>query len=74
MDHNFDEKSIAKAKALASSPEGPQLRNALEQMNPELMAQAQAQLSAGDYAQLMKTLAPLIASEDFKKVMRQLGR
>ena len=74
MDRNFDEKTIAKAKALANSPEGQQLQSALSQTHPEIMAKAQAQLSAGDYAQLMKTLAPLMASEDFKKVLRQLGR
>ena len=73
MDHNFDEKSIAKAKAFADSPAGQQLSQLLQQSNPELMQKAQAQISAGDYSQLMKTLAPLMASEEFKKLLRQLG-
>lgn len=73
MHHNFDEKSIEKAKALAQSPLGQQLSGALQQIDPTLMEKAQAQISAGDYAQLSKTLAPLMASEEFKKLLRQLG-
>ena len=73
MHHNFDQKSLEKAKAMAASPAGQQLMGALQQIDPTLMEKAQAQISAGDYTQLSKTLAPLLASEEFKKLFRQMG-
>lgn len=73
MHHNFDPKSVEQAKAMAASPAGQQLMDALQRIDPTLMEKAQSQISAGNYAQLSKTLAPLLASEEFKQLFRQFG-
>jgi len=73
MDHKFDKNAIEKARQLANSDAGRQLAGKLQQLDPGIMQQAQAQMAAGDFSQLAKTLGPLLASEEVKNLLRQLG-
>ena len=73
MDNNFDKNTLEKAKRLASSDAAQQLSQKLQQMDPAIMQQLQAQISSGNYSQISNTLAPLLASADIQKLLRQLG-
>ena len=73
MDNNFDKNALEKARQLANSDAGQQLAGKLQQMDPAIMQQLQAQMAAGDFSQISKTLAPLLASADIQNLLRQLG-
>lgn len=73
MDKKFDERSLQAAMQMANTPAGQQLISLLRQSAPDVMQKASAQASAGDFSQLAKTLAPLMASEDVQKLLKQLG-
>lgn len=73
MQKNFDDFSMQDAMRLMSSPAGKQLLALLQQTDPDAFKQAKAQASSGDYSQIGQTLAPLLASEEVKKLLKQLG-
>jgi len=73
MDHTFDKNALEKARQLANSDAGRQLAGKLQQLEPGTMQQVQAQMAAGDFSQLAKTLGPLLESDEVKKLLRQLG-
>ena len=73
MQKNSDNFSMQDALRLAQSPAGRQLLALLQQSDPEAMQQAMKQASTGDYSQISQTLAPLLASEDVKKLLQQMG-
>lgn len=73
MDQKFDKNAIDKAKQLANSDAGRQLASKLQQLDPGTMQQVQAQMAAGDFTQLARTLGPLLESDEVKKLLRQLG-
>lgn len=73
MQKNSNNFSMKDAMLFANSPAGQQLFATLRQSNPETFNQAMAQAASGDYAQLSKTLAPLLASEEVKKLLQQMG-
>ena len=73
MQKNFDDFSMQDAMRLMSSPAGKQLLALLQQTDPDALKKAKAQASSGDYSQIGQTLAPLLASEEVKKLLQQLG-
>lgn len=73
MQKNFDNFSMQDVMQLVNSPTGQQLLALLQKTDSEALSKAKAQASTGDYSQLSKTLAPLLASEDVQKLLRQLG-
>ena len=73
MEQKFDEKSVQKAMQLARSPAGQQLMALLKQTPPEVLQKASTQASNGDVEQLRKTLETFMASEDVRKLLKQLG-
>ena len=70
MDNHFDQKQVEKAKKLAASPKGKQLLAALMTANPELMQKASSALASNDYSLMAATLAPLLESDDFKRLIQ----
>lgn len=73
MDNNFDNIPLTKIQKLLSSPAGQQLIEKLQQAEPEITRRATKQASSGDYDQLAQTLSPLLASEEVKKLLKELG-
>ena len=73
MQKNFDDFSMQDAMRLVNSPAGKQLLALLQQADPEALKKAKTQASSGDYSQIRQTLAPLLASEEVKKLLGQLG-
>lgn len=72
MQKNSENFSMQDALRLAKSPAGQQLLALLQQTDPDALNKAKAQASSGDYSQIAQTLAPLLASEDVKKLLQQL--
>lgn len=73
MDKKTPDFSFQDAMRLAQSDAGQQLQVLLQQTNPELLNSAQAQAAEGNYDQLKKTLSSLLASEDVRRLLGQLG-
>ena len=73
MQKNSEDFSMQEALRLAKSPAGQQLLALLQQSNPDALRKAMEQASTGDYSQISQTLAPLLASEDVKKFLQQMG-
>ncbi len=73
MDKKFNHKDLETAKQLANSPTGQQLLSYMQQTDPNAFDAAMKQLSAGDFSNLSKTLAPLLASEEVQKILSQFG-
>ncbi|MBR7122834.1 MAG: hypothetical protein IKC95_05210 [Oscillospiraceae bacterium] len=73
MQNNSEKFSIERAMKLANSPEGRQLIAMLKQTNPEAISKAMQQASSGDYSNISQTLAPVLNSEDIKKLLRRMG-
>ena len=73
MQKNFDNFSMQEALRLAKSPAGQQLLALLQQSDPDALKTAMQQASAGDYSQIQQTLAPIMASQDVQKLLRQMG-
>ena len=73
MQKNSNNFSMQEALRLAKSPAGQQLLALLQQSDPEVLKKAMAQASAGDYSQISQTLAPMLESEDVKKLLQQMG-
>ena len=73
MQKNSNNFSMQDALRLAQSPAGQQLLAMLQQTDSTALDQARSQAAAGDYSQMANTLAPLLASEDVQKLLKQLG-
>ena len=73
MEKNPNNFSMLEAMRMAKSPAGQQLLTLLQQSDPETFQKAMAQASAGDFSQISQTLAPMLASEDVKKLLQQMG-
>lgn len=73
MQKNFDDLSMQDAMRLVNTPAGRQLLALLQQTDPDALKKAKAQASSGDYSQIGQTLAPLLASDEVKKLLKQLG-
>ena len=72
MQKNSENFSMQDALRLANSPAGQQLLALLQQTDSDTLSKAKAQAASGDYSQIAKTLAPLLASKDVKKLMQEL--
>lgn len=73
MDKKSNHISMQEAVRMAKSPAGQQLLTMLQQSDPETIQKAMAQASSGDFSQISETLAPILASEDVKKLLQQMG-
>ena len=73
MEKNFDANTMQKAMDFAQSPAGQQLIQMLRSQNPEAVQKAMSQAASGDYSQIGSTLAPLLASGEVQKLIKQLG-
>ena len=73
MQKNSQDFNLQEALRLAKSPAGQQLLTLLQQSDPETIQKAMAQASSGDFSQISETLAPILASEDVKKLLQQMG-
>ena len=73
MDKKTPDFSFQDAMRLAQSDAGQQLQALLQQSNPDLLQNAQAQAAEGNYDQLKQTLSSLLASEDVRRLLGQLG-
>lgn len=65
--------SMEDARRIAESDAGQQLMSALRRNNGEQLKAAMAQASAGDYAQVQKTLSSALASPEIRELLKQLG-
>ena len=72
MQKNSENFSMQDALRLANSPAGQQLLALLQQTDPDALRKAKEQAASGDYSQIAKTLAPLLASGDVRKLMQQM--
>ena len=73
MDKKTPDFSFQDAMRLAQSDGGRQLQALLQQTDPELLNTAQTQVAEGNYDQLKKTLSSLLASEDVRRLLGQIG-
>ena len=73
MDNHSSKFSIQDAMRMANTDAGKQLLNLLQQSNSEALNKAMAQANAGDYNNLSQTLAPLLASPEVQKLLKQMG-
>ena len=73
MDKKTPDFSFQDAMRLAQSDAGQRLQALLQQTDPNLLNTAQAQAADGNYDQLKKTLSSLLASEDVRRLLKQMG-
>ncbi len=73
MDKHSPNFSMQDAMRMANTDAGKQLLELLQKQNGDALNQAMNQAKGGDYSNLSKTLAPLLASEDVQKLLKQLG-
>ena len=69
-DRNF---SMEDAMRLANTPAGQQLIALLRSNNNPALNQAMEQAKKGDYTQAKEVLAPLLASQEVRNLLQQLG-
>ena len=72
MAQNNQHFSMEDAKRLAQSEAGQKLLALLQSQNGPQLQVAMEQASSGNYEQLKKTLSSLMASEDARKLLKQL--
>lgn len=73
MMNHFDEKKLQQARQLANTSAGRQLLDAIRKADAGALDKVAAQASAGDYSQIAETLAPILASEEVKALLKQMG-
>ena len=73
MQKNPNNFSMQEALRLAKSPAGQQLLALLQQSDPAALQKVMEQASSGEYSQIPQMLAPLLASEEAKKLLQQMG-
>ena len=73
MDKHSPNFSMQDAMRVANTDAGKQLLELLQANNGDALKQAMNQANSGDYSSLSKTLAPILASEDVQKLLKQLG-
>ncbi len=72
MEHNGKNFSLQDAMRMANTETGKQLLNQIQKSNPKEFEQAMSQAAQGDYSNLSQTLKPLLASEEVRKLLKQL--
>lgn len=73
MQTNSGNFSLEDMKALAASPAARQLMAMLQQADPAVLRKAMESAAGGDLSRAKADLAPLLASEEAKKLLEQLG-
>lgn len=73
MQKNSQDFSIQDAVRAAQSEAGQQLLSLLRQSDPQALQRAMQYAAAGDLAKAKSTLDSLMASEEAKKLAKQLG-
>ena len=73
MKENFDAKAVEKMQEKIQSPAGQQLLSMLQGMDQQAINAAMQYASKGDYGKVSQALAPLLASEDLQKLLKQMG-
>ena len=73
MQKNSQDFSMQEAMRLAKTPAGQQLLALLQQADKRSVNQAMAKAAAGDYEQAKALLGPLLASEEARALLAQLG-
>ena len=72
MQKNSQNFSMQEALRLANSDAGQQLLALLKQSDSTALQKAMSQVSAGDYDSVPKTLAALLASPQFRSLLKEL--
>ena len=65
--------SVEDAMRLTTTPAGQQLIELLKRSNASALQEAATQAARGDMEQAKKLLGPLLASDEVKKLLQQLG-
>ena len=73
MKKNSGEFSIEEAMRIANSPAGQQLFALLKQTDTTALNKALDQAAAGNYTQVQDTISALIANEEVKALLAQMG-
>ena len=73
MQKNSQDFSIQDAMRLAKSDAGQRLLAILKQSDSAQLQQAMAQATAGNYDSAQKTLSSLLASQEVKDLLKELG-
>ena len=73
MEKNGKNFSLQDAMRMANTETGKQLLSQIQKSNPKELEQAMSQAANGDYSNLSQTLKPLLASEEVRKLLKQLG-
>lgn len=73
MDKNFKQSDIEKARQFANTSAGHQLLTQLQKIDSASFDAAIKQANAGNYSELSKTLAHLLASDEARKILSQFG-
>lgn len=73
MQKNSGDFSMQDVLRMVNSPAGQQLLALLRQSDPASLQKAMEQASSGDYSQAKQSLSPILASEEVKKLLQQLG-
>lgn len=64
--------SASEVKRLAQTPAGKELASLLQQADEDSLRQAMDQAAAGNYAQAMKTLQPMMNSPQVQALLQHL--
>ena len=73
MQKNSDNFSMGDIMKMAASPAGRQLLALLKQSDPNALKSAMSAATSGNMQAAGDALAPLLASEEAQKLLRQLG-
>ena len=73
MQKNSDNFSMGDIMKMAGTPAGRQLLALLKQSDPNALKQAMTSATSGNMKAAGDALAPLLASEEVQKLLRQLG-
>lgn len=73
MKKNSGDFSVEEAMRLANSPAGQQLFALLKRTDTAALNKAMDQAAAGDYNQVQDTISALMANEEVKALLAQLG-
>ena len=71
---NISNEKIHEAMKLAQSDAGRELYALLQRTQGKQLQSAMDQASAGDYAQVQKTLSSLLSNPEAKKLLEKMGK
>lgn len=71
---DFTPENLEKAKLLADTPAGQQLRALLQQSNAQGLRHAMEQASKGNYSEAKQTIEAFLATPEAAELLRQLRK